>query len=295
MPDRELAFYLDPSRPDLAEHLEFLNSRGVTAVGTDGFGGHDAAQGRAVGGALREAGMRVVSAHGTSAMAHPTGDPTQLHDAHRVTLDYAAAWGAEHVVLHFRTLQIPWREGLGWAEADHIAQVGLEAYDAQVVEFLEWLCGEAAERNVGIALENLPIQHQFSYRVEEIAAMIDGVGADYLGICLDAGHVHCSGLDLAEAILSCGSRLATLHLHDNFGGGDPRLTIHATDRHLVPGLGTIDWRAAIRALDGVDYDGPAVFEGVRMPPSYEAESQPAIDLTITNWRAFEALAEADGE
>ena len=113
-----------------------------------------------------------------------------------------------------------------------------------------------------------------------------------VGICLDSGHVHCSGLDVATPIRTAGSHLLTTHLHDNLGGGDPRLPIPKTDLHLAVGLGTIHWPAVIRALDEGGYRGPAVIEGARLGPKDTAEQdwQRGVSMCSANWRAMEALS-----
>jgi sugar phosphate isomerase/epimerase len=75
------------------------------------------------------------------------------------------------------------------------------------------------------------------------------------------------------------------------GGGDPRLPISKTDLHLCVGLGTINWPAAIRALDASPYQGPAVFEGSRIVAKTDKSDvwQKSIAMCIDNYRAAEAL------
>jgi len=71
-----------------------------------------------------------------------------------------------------------------------------------------------------------------------------------MGICLDFGHAHLEG-DLVDAIEVVSGHLASIHIHDNHG---------RTDDHLVPFEGTIDWAAAMTALQKVGYDGGLIFE-----------------------------------
>jgi len=290
---RELGFYVAPRDPKLAEKLAWLREQGVRHIGLDGMGGPPKAEELdRIGRIIEQAGMQAVALHGVGAMAHPENDQKPLRTAHLNDLERAAAWKCQHLVIHFRLLAIPWRDGVGFEEAGIITKIGLEVYDGRVAELLAWLCEEAAKRSVRIALENLPIQHQFSYRVEEIVAMIKRLKLPNLGVCLDSGHVHCSGQDVATAIRAAGSHLMTTHLHDNLGGGDPRLPIPKTDLHLAVGLGTIHWPATIRALDESGYRGPAVIEGARIGPKETAEQdwQRGVSMCIANWRAMEALA-----
>jgi sugar phosphate isomerase/epimerase len=71
-----------------------------------------------------------------------------------------------------------------------------------------------------------------------------------VGICLDFGHAHMDG-DLVDAIETVSEHLITTHVHDNRG---------RTDDHLVPFEGTIDWPAALTAVQKVGYDGTLLLE-----------------------------------
>jgi sugar phosphate isomerase/epimerase len=71
-----------------------------------------------------------------------------------------------------------------------------------------------------------------------------------ISICLDLGHAHLDG-DLVDAIEVVSGHLACVHVHDNHGRADD---------HLMPFEGTIDWPAAMTALQKVGYDGALIFE-----------------------------------
>jgi len=77
------------------------------------------------------------------------------------------------------------------------------------------------------------------------------VGAPNLGICVDSGHCHLNGLDVAAVIRACGELLVETHFHDNHG---------RRDEHNPLGDGTIAWPALIRALVDVRYRGIITFE-----------------------------------
>ena len=68
---------------------------------------------------------------------------------------------------------------------------------------------------------------------------------DGVGICLDFGHAHLDG-DVVDAIETVSEHLIATHVHDNRG---------RSDDHLVPFEGTIDWPAALTAVQKVGYDG----------------------------------------
>jgi sugar phosphate isomerase/epimerase len=71
-----------------------------------------------------------------------------------------------------------------------------------------------------------------------------------VGICLDLGHAHIT-VGISQAIATLGSRIATVHVHDN----------HAVkDEHLWPGDGTIDWAEAGAALKALPAAPASVLE-----------------------------------
>ncbi len=291
MTQRELAFYVPPLDPRLPDLLAVLRDHGVRLLGSDGVGRRDPEALARTRSLFEDYGMHMAVIHGEPALVTPRDDLGQLREAHLVVLDRAVAWGAQQVVYHFRSLQLPWCEGVWWGENAYIQEVGLEEYDRRVAEMVAWLCEEAQARGLAIALENLLIPYYFGYQVEEIAAMVERVGAPNLGICLDTGHAHASDLDVAQAVRAAGAHLTTTHLNDNFGCRGPRAMLARVDRHLAPGLGTIDWPEVVRAMDEVGYTGPAVFEGVNTGPKHEDEDWArAVAITVANWSAFERMA-----
>lgn len=86
-------------------------------------------------------------------------------------------------------------------------------------------------------------------------ALGDDPGKTNIGICIDLGHAHISQDAGRQPIRNYLERyrgqLVHLHLHDNVDGRDD---------HLPPGRGSIDWEAALEAIESVGYRGPAVFE-----------------------------------
>lgn len=61
---------------------------------------------------------------------------------------------------------------------------------------------------------------------------------------LDVGHANLCGRDPAAMIRHFGERIRHVHLHDNNG---------ASDQHLPPGTGTIDWPGVVAALREIPY------------------------------------------
>jgi sugar phosphate isomerase/epimerase len=101
---------------------------------------------------------------------------------------------------------------------------------------------------VRIAVEVIPNElSRAGSLVHFVETDLDGID---VGVCLDFGHAHMDG-DLVEAIEIVSGHLVATHLHDNRG---------RADEHLVPFDGTIDWPAAMTAVQKVGYDGTLLME-----------------------------------
>ena len=82
---------------------------------------------------------------------------------------------------------------------------------------------------------------------------------EHLSLILEMGHLDGVGVRPArphhrgtlEAITTLGSRIASIHVHDNHG---------AKDEHLWPGDGTIDWPATVKALKALGNSPATVLE-----------------------------------
>ena len=118
---------------------------------------------------------------------------------------------------------------------------------------IETLRRLAAPLGVRIALEVIPNElsraGSLVHFIEEDLE-IDTAEAPGVGICLDFGHAHMDG-ELLDAIETVSGHLITTHVHDNRG---------RTDDHLVPFEGTIDWPAALTAVQKVGYDDTLLLE-----------------------------------
>ncbi len=78
---------------------------------------------------------------------------------------------------------------------------------------------------------------------------------DGVSVCLDLGHAHIAS-GIAEAVGILGSRIASVHVHDNHG---------TKDEHLWPGDGTIDWPATAEALKALANPPALVLEIAHNP------------------------------
>jgi sugar phosphate isomerase/epimerase len=107
----------------------------------------------------------------------------------------------------------------------------------------------AANRGVGIMLENLPGDFNTA---QQLGELLDPLPE--LGLHLDIGHANLMVLEstVDELLAAYGTRLRHVHLHDNKGGG--------ADLHLPLGTGSVDVRGAVQRLQEVGYDGTITLE-----------------------------------
>jgi len=153
----------------------------------------------------------------------------------RREIDFAEHVGAETLVLHPVCLGITRPE------------------DRLDVPEIRRIAGYAADREVRLALENMRDSVWLLDRVlEEVG---DDPRVTNLGICIDIGHAHLSHDAGREPVANYLERyvaqLLHLHLHDNHG---------ASDEHLVPGDGTVDWPRCLQTLERIDFTGTAILE-----------------------------------
>jgi inosose dehydratase len=103
-----------------------------------------------------------------------------------------------------------------------------------------------------------------------------------MGLCIDVGHSARAGVDPAEAIVKCRSRLYDVHLKDTVAGVGVK-----KDVPVVLGNGRLDLRAIMAALLQIRYPYQVGLE-------YEVESPdpvPGIGLSFGYMRGMlDALA-----
>ena len=116
---------------------------------------------------------------------------------------------------------------------------------------IEELQRMAGPLGVQVALEVIPNElSRAGSLVHFVETDLEGLEGLPVGVCLDFGHAHLDG-DLLDAIETVSEHLITTHVHDNRGRADD---------HLVPFEGTIDWPAALTAVQKVGYEGTLMLE-----------------------------------
>ena len=115
----------------------------------------------------------------------------------------------------------------------------------RIVQSLMKLSAFLRGSSTRLALENLL---HAECRAEDLIRLIELSGKPAeLGICLDTGHLHCTGGCQEEFLEQAADYLIALHIADNTG---------CADYHMLPlGRGTIDWRRFMHKLKSIHYPG----------------------------------------
>ena len=153
-------------------------------------------------------------------------------------IDLYEAIGIKNMVLH--------------CDSSIAAEADFETRVEKNVEQLKRLAAYVEGKDVTICLENLRGTTRTDPKAvprnaDELLYIIDRVGSDHFGICLDTGHLNLTDKDQRAFILKAGKRLRALHIADNEG---------ERDQHLMPfTCGKVDFCEVVRALREVGYDG----------------------------------------
>ncbi len=137
-----------------------------------------------------------------------------------------------------------------------------------VLANLSPLAEYAAKVGVKLVIENMRIaphfvqSHRFCQAPEELCDVADALG---IGVCWDFGHAHISGIKQSEGLSYIGKRLKVLHINDNAA---------FEDDHLLPFMGTIDWKDAMHGLALIGFDGLFNYEisTARLPASLREDA-----------------------
>lgn len=290
----DLAIYINPHGENRRQIMESLANVGVKWLGADGIGWDLEQQRQDIErfrGDLDDFGFSLCSMHACCSIL-AVGDaapPADLIARQQEELKRFSILGGKTAVYHSC-----WLTEVNFRRLDEeIERVGWECFVDNYAKALKNLAREASKYGIEIVLENI----MYCARSETFAGFSDilqAVDESNVGYLLDSGHAHLAGSNVADEIRYAGKRLMDTHFHDNFGRSTGALS---DDRHLPPGLGTINWPEVVKALNEVDFPGPVVFEGV-LGPGDNLEKGPfkgtlnyddLARITIDNWRAFERM------
>ncbi len=202
-------------------------------------------------------GLRVENVHASFEGAnHIWADSLrsrQVIDHYKACISDCAELGIPAVVIHLTKGDSP----------PPPSQLGLDRLQC-LVEFAE-------AKGVSIALENVR-------KPEYLDLAFSNVNSNRLGFCYDSGHANCYSPAL-DLLGSYGDKLIALHLHDNDG---------ASDQHMIPGEGTINWKALLARLSATGYQGPVSLEVISEFSPLDAGLEPDAFLRKA-YRSLSAL------
>lgn len=142
------------------------------------------------------------------------------------------------------------------------AGMSYEVGNERRITVLKALCDYLKGTDLSICMENLIAQYRDSTSLFEL---IDAVGSDNIGICLDTGHLNISArknqyeFNIPETkeshyefITRANNKLRAVHIADNDS---------TCDHHMMPyGRGTVDWNGVLDGFKDIDYKGFCSFE-----------------------------------
>lgn len=199
------------------------------------------------------------------ALAESLGCPfVQGHAPYRFKDCSEAGWKEVNFPLLLRSIEIASMLGIENLVVHPIHHLDYKKNRETLCEwnmrFYRALIPHAKAAGVRICLENMwqrdakrgnIISDDTCSAAEELAAWVDELNDQAIGVCLDLGHCGLVGRAAEESIATLGSRLTCLHIHDND---------FMSDLHTLPYFGHADWSAILSALGRVGYTGHFTFE-----------------------------------
>ena len=142
----------------------------------------------------------------------------------------------------------------------HGYKVPLEQYFELNMEYFGRLAPIAKANGVGICLENMFLTYTYERggfkhlpsvcaTAEDSIRWVDTLNSRFDSVfsyCYDVGHGNICCTDHADFIRRMGSRITTLHIHDNDA---------FDDYHYIPHMGNVNWESFCTALKEVGYKG----------------------------------------
>ncbi|MBR2861244.1 MAG: sugar phosphate isomerase/epimerase [Clostridia bacterium] len=115
------------------------------------------------------------------------------------------------------------------------------------VRVMKELTEFAAENNVILCFENMPMLNFSVAKPADIVKVVEAVNHPNCQVCLDTGHANIyNELTMDSCVKTTAKYLKVLHVHDNF---------YNMDLHLFPTQGNTDWASFSKALKEIKFDG----------------------------------------
>lgn len=148
---------------------------------------------------------------------------------------------------------------------DQIAQHNVEEASAIAVDALRRMADYAKGKNVRLVFEatNHLEMGKFVNTALNHKRMIELTGRDNIGIQLDWFHVNIEELNPYEAVMDAYPLLWHMHFRDS--------------NSLTPGYGKTDFKAVLRAIKKIGYDGYCTIESAPMVPDADTAARDGIE------------------
>ena len=126
-------------------------------------------------------------------------------------------------------------------------------------EYFRELLDKTARFDMAFAVENMcditiAPKRKFGAYPEELVNLAKRVGDSRFGICWDFEHGDIMQQNQRDALRLIGSYLYATHVSDTHSATDPDLM------HVLPLMGTVDWKEAVQTLREIGYEGYFSFE-----------------------------------
>ena len=286
---------------DIEADLDLLKSLGIDRVMLSGYQLEERADfdmdagAKRIGDLLAARGMRASQHHGLASTFSPVGESqTEVCEKLKRCVELTAMLNADNLVLHAG--RISGRHDTADSVCDRYleqaAKHGVEAVIEVSADNIRYAGEIAAKCNVNIALENLDKFEPLS-NMELLPKLVDAIGLDNVGYCLDSGHAHVCGVNPVDWIKIMDKKLFTTHFHDNRGcpewvtKAESFIRPSGIDEHMPPGFGTICWLDVINALRDIDFAHTVTFESGPWPMD---DRKKGFLHAINYWRTAEVLA-----
>lgn len=235
--------------------------------------------------AAKQAGIRIHQMHMPYPILVPTGSQ-EVNDylwnaVAPKCLKICKFFDCKYIVIHgFKLARYLGSEELEWEKTE---------------EFIHSIAPLAKELGITLCIENL-YNSLGNHMVEgpccdvrKATERIDRInkhyGVEVLGFCFDVGHANLVGIDIYDFIMTLGSRLKVLHIHDNDG---------VRDLHQIPYTFTktrenkpsTDWDGFIRGLRDIEFSGVINFETSPVLSSFPTEMKKDVLAFIVKIGSF---------
>lgn len=185
---------------------------------------------------------------------------------------------------HFKT---PYLTVMDWGHderdyaaghSDRAPRLAKKDWD-RMMEHISGISQKAAEYGVRAVVH--PHAGGYIEFADEIEAVLRDISYETAGLCLDTGHLYYSGMDPAEWLKKCASRLDYVHFKDvneavyrEVLGEQIRFFEGCGKGSMCPiGKGTLDYPGIKKALEEIGYSGYITIEQERDPRNSDTSLQ----------------------